>query len=130
MKFSTKDFFSKYDQIYRKMLIWSHLLKKSSMENFIFCVVWDVTLLFDFRLNLLYIIRYYFKIIIIIHQIRLVLLSTPKALKLFSGSITLPSDLVVDWSLELSTSYYCNFRKSIQKNQYHHIPMQDPEGQC
>ena len=28
MKFSIKDFFSKYDQI-RKLRIWSHLLKKS-----------------------------------------------------------------------------------------------------
>ena len=40
MKFSTKDFFSKCDQI-RKirsfLLLWSHLLKKSLMENFIFC---------------------------------------------------------------------------------------------
>ena len=34
-----KDFFSKYDQICRKLQILSHLLKKSSMENFIFCAV-------------------------------------------------------------------------------------------
>ena len=33
MKFSINDFFSKCDRI------WSHLLKKSIMENFIFCVV-------------------------------------------------------------------------------------------
>ena len=39
MKFSIKDFFSKCDQIRRKLRIWSHLLKKSSMENFIFCAV-------------------------------------------------------------------------------------------
>ena len=39
MKFSIKDFFSKCDQIRRKMRIWSHSLKKSSMENFIFCAV-------------------------------------------------------------------------------------------
>ena len=40
MKFSIKDFFSKYDnQICKKLRIWSHLLKKSFMENFIFCVV-------------------------------------------------------------------------------------------
>ena len=37
MKFSIKDFFSKYDQIRRKLRIWSHLLKKSLTENFIFC---------------------------------------------------------------------------------------------
>ena len=36
MKFSIKDFFSKCNQICRKLRIWSHLLKRSSMENFIF----------------------------------------------------------------------------------------------
>ena len=39
MKFSIKDFFSKCDQIRRKLRkqrIWSHLLKKSLMQNFIF----------------------------------------------------------------------------------------------
>ena len=39
MKFSIKDFFSKCDQIRRKLPIWSHLLKKSLIENFIFCAV-------------------------------------------------------------------------------------------
>ena len=39
MKFSIKGFFSKCDQIRRKLRIWSHLLKKSLMENFIFCEV-------------------------------------------------------------------------------------------
>ena len=39
MRFSIKGFFSKCDQICRKLRIWSHLLKKSLMENFIFCVV-------------------------------------------------------------------------------------------
>ena len=39
MKFAIKDFFSKCDQIRRKLRIWSHLLKKSLMENFIFCAV-------------------------------------------------------------------------------------------
>ena len=38
MKFSIKDFFSKCDQIRRKLRIWSYLLKKSLMEN-IFCAV-------------------------------------------------------------------------------------------
>ena len=37
MKFSIKDFFSKCDQIRRK----SHLLKKSLMENFIVCAVFE-----------------------------------------------------------------------------------------
>ena len=39
MKFSIKDFFSKCDQIHRKLRIWSHYQKKSLIENFIFCVV-------------------------------------------------------------------------------------------
>ena len=39
MKFPVKNFFSKCDQIRRKLRIWSHLLKKSLMENFIFCSV-------------------------------------------------------------------------------------------
>ena len=39
MKFSFKDFFCKCDQIPKKLRIWSHLLKKSLMENFIFCAV-------------------------------------------------------------------------------------------
>ena len=36
MKFSIKDLFSKCDQIRSFLWIWSHLLKKSLMENFIF----------------------------------------------------------------------------------------------
>ena len=39
MKFSIKDFFGKYDQIRSFVRIWSHLLKKSLMEDFIFCAV-------------------------------------------------------------------------------------------
>ena len=39
MKFSIQDFLSKYDQIHSFLRIWSHLLKKSLMENFIFCAV-------------------------------------------------------------------------------------------
>ena len=39
MKFSIKDFFIKCDQIRRKLRIWSHLLKKSLIESFIFCAV-------------------------------------------------------------------------------------------
>ena len=44
MTFSIKDFFSKYDQIRRKLRIWSHLLKKSLMENFIFVAMKATTL--------------------------------------------------------------------------------------
>ena len=39
MKFSIMDFFSKCDQIRSFLRIWSHLLKKSLMEKFIFCAV-------------------------------------------------------------------------------------------
>ena len=39
MKFSIKDLFSKCDQIRIQIRIWSHLLKKSLMEKFIFCAV-------------------------------------------------------------------------------------------
>ena len=39
IKFSIKDFFSKCNQIHSFLQIWSHLLKESLMENFIFCVV-------------------------------------------------------------------------------------------
>ena len=40
MKFSIKDFFGKCDLIRRNLRIWSHLLKKSLMKNFIFCAVY------------------------------------------------------------------------------------------
>ena len=39
MKFLITDFFSKCDHIHSFLRIWSHLLKKSVMENFIFCAV-------------------------------------------------------------------------------------------
>ena len=43
MKFSIKDFFSKCDNFFsnffRKLQIWSHLLKKFLMDNLIFCAV-------------------------------------------------------------------------------------------
>ena len=38
-KFSITEFFSKCDQICRKLRIWAHLLKKSLMKNFNFCAV-------------------------------------------------------------------------------------------
>ena len=43
MKFSIKDFISRFDRIGSCQLIWSHLLKKSLMEDFIFCA--------DFKLD-------------------------------------------------------------------------------
>ena len=45
MKDSIKGFFNKCDQICRRLRIWSHLLKKPLMENFIFCVVTGTKLL-------------------------------------------------------------------------------------
>ena len=37
IKFFIKNFFSNCDQTSEKLRIWSHLLKKSLMENFIIC---------------------------------------------------------------------------------------------
>ena len=45
MKFFIKDFFSKCDQIGRKLRICSYLLKKSLIENFIFCAVLSIYVL-------------------------------------------------------------------------------------
>ena len=42
MKLSITDFFSKCDQIRSFQRIWSHLLKKSVIENFVFSVVYYV----------------------------------------------------------------------------------------
>ena len=42
MKFSNKDCFNKCDQIHSFLRIWSQLLKKSLIENFIFCVVFEM----------------------------------------------------------------------------------------
>ena len=39
MKCSIKDFFSKCDQIRSFLWIWPHLLKKFSVENFVFCAL-------------------------------------------------------------------------------------------
>ena len=46
MKFAIKDFFSKCDQIRKKLRIWSPLLNKSLMENLIFWAVIDVLIHF------------------------------------------------------------------------------------
>ena len=42
-KFSVQNFLGKCDQIGKNLQIWSHLMKKSVMENFIF---WAVTFMF------------------------------------------------------------------------------------
>ena len=41
MKLSIKNFFSKCDQIHSFLRIWSRVLKKALMENFIFYAVFD-----------------------------------------------------------------------------------------
>ena len=56
MKFSIKDFFSKFDQIRSFLRIWLHLLKKSLMENFIFCAVLSAQAI-ALKHNLVYIDR-------------------------------------------------------------------------
>ena len=43
MKFSIKDFFNKCHQIGSFLRIWSHLLKKPLIDNFIFCVAFVTT---------------------------------------------------------------------------------------
>ena len=55
IEFSIKDFFSKYDQIRRKLRIWSRLLKKCWKENFIFSTVrgiWRIPHLYSVKDNL------------------------------------------------------------------------------
>ena len=49
MKFSIKGFFSKYDEILSFLRIWSHLVKKFVMENFIFCAVKTLEYIFVFN---------------------------------------------------------------------------------
>ena len=51
MKFSIQNFFSKCDQIRSFLCMWSHLLKKSLMENFIFCAVRNEPQAFLSQLN-------------------------------------------------------------------------------
>ena len=53
MKFSTKDFSSKCDQIRNFLWIRSHLLKKSLMWNFIFCAVSCTLMIWLFKNHLL-----------------------------------------------------------------------------
>ena len=52
IKFPIKDFFSKCDQILKKLFFCPHLLKKSLMENFIFCAVQDSKYTSGFRVSL------------------------------------------------------------------------------
>ena len=56
MKFYIKDLFSKFDQIRKKLRLWSHLLKKFLIENFSFlCSVWWLKcLLITFAIKFLF----------------------------------------------------------------------------
>ena len=54
-KFFIQDFFSKCDQIHRKLRVWSHLLKKSLMEKFIFCAVSGQPLSLDINISTKYV---------------------------------------------------------------------------
>ena len=54
MKFFIKDFFSKCDQILRKLRIWLHLLKKSLMENSIVCAVLISDMITDMYKNIFF----------------------------------------------------------------------------
>ena len=53
LNFSIKDFFIKYDQIHSFLRICSHLLKRSLMENFIFCALYHVIFAIFYRVALL-----------------------------------------------------------------------------
>ena len=46
MKFYIKDFFSKHEEIHRKLQTWSHLLNKSLKGNFNFCVAINMIIKF------------------------------------------------------------------------------------
>ena len=52
MKFSIKDLFSKCHQIRRRLRIWSHLLNKATMENFIFFVQCCYYMIYLFTISL------------------------------------------------------------------------------
>ena len=51
MKLSIQNFFSKCDQIRKKLRICLHLLKKSLMKNFVFCAVDNVIKTLEVSLN-------------------------------------------------------------------------------
>ena len=59
MKFSIEDLFSKCDRIRSVLRIWSHLLKKSLMENFIFCAVFVFAAIMFKLLVIQFIIKLY-----------------------------------------------------------------------
>ena len=58
MKFFIKHFFSNCDQIRSFLKIWSHLLKKSLKENFVFCAVYIVYIWHNLNISLFLICSY------------------------------------------------------------------------
>ena len=56
-----KDFFSKCDQVRSFLWIWSHLLRKSLMKNFIFCTVKQLHVAFFF-------IKFQYHLILELHK--------------------------------------------------------------
>ena len=75
---------SKCDQICRKLRIWSHLLKKSLMENFIFCAVSGA---------LLWILRVFWEQLLCRKRERLSLLNLPLFLPFLSQYVKISSKL-------------------------------------
>ena len=94
MKFSIKDFFSKCDQIRRKLRIWSHLLKKSLMENFIFlCSVYLLPkwIRYSILYGYYHIQETYVKVLHISRKYHPLFASV--FLDIFKGSVTMSSSL-------------------------------------
>ena len=60
MQFSIKNFFINCDLIRRRLRIWSHLLKKSLMENLLFCAGLSFSIISLFQLNTEKSVRQYF----------------------------------------------------------------------
>ena len=60
IKFSIEDFFSKCDQISSFLWIWTHLLKKPSMESFNFCAVTKVLFAYNCSLFVFFFIVFFF----------------------------------------------------------------------
>ena len=58
MKFSVKNFFSKYEQILSFLRLYSYLLKKSLKENLIFCSATLVLLFAGCTFYCFYIVSY------------------------------------------------------------------------
>ena len=100
MKFSIMDFFSKCDQISSLLRIWSHLLKKYLMENFIFCAVLDLLSVKEIELSNNFakkrLDQYEFEKILLclhIHRWKILMISWTKSLDNFSEIMFSLSDI-------------------------------------